>query len=191
MPQTDNTKAALLLIINPSVSFHGLVIRRLLIYLKSHRFFFSLIANASFLEPEVVHILFNGWISSRKHWSQVSWDGGVPVRCKSVRCCHWCQPQNQKKALPSIQRTCFETESRNRSDVSSLNPQSLHRVVTAHRHLSVHGNRSCPDHLLVYMHLSQIKVYTSLFLPCSSHFLIYMIDFLCDLSSILSNILEV
>lgn len=57
--------------------------------------------------------------------------------------------------------------------------------------LSVHGNRSCPDHLLVYMHLSQIKVYTSLFLPCSSHFLIYMIDFLCDLSSILSNILEV
>lgn len=35
--QTDNTNGALLLIvINPGMSFHGLVIRRFLIYLKSH-----------------------------------------------------------------------------------------------------------------------------------------------------------
>lgn len=61
------TQMHLSLMINPSVLFHGLVIRRLLIFVKPQWFFFLLITNVSILIFELYTCFFNGWINSMKH----------------------------------------------------------------------------------------------------------------------------
>lgn len=146
------------------------------------------------LDLKLYTSFFSEWMSSGRHWNQDSWDGGAPAWCKSGRCCHWCQSQElswiKRKHWLRFKGCALKQRAEREVMSAVLNSKSLHRMITT-TNISEHGDRSRPDHLLVHMHLNQIKVCTSFSLPSSSHYLIYMINFLCHHFSILSNILEV
>lgn len=92
---------------------------------------------------------------------------------------------NPKKALASIQRLCLETKV-----MSAVQTQNLDTEWQQHTEISV---CIAIPRVLIISSLYAPKpnlVYTSLFLPCSSHYLICRINFLWCFSN-LPNILEV